>query len=602
MTLTKKFCYSLSCLFPMLLGAQPSVISTTPSSGQGFVQTFTLLYSDAGGYANITSEQVNFSAPLSGANACYVSVSGNSIGLVTDAGTDWTQSTLGTPGGFVQNSQCRVDAAASSVSGSGNNLTLTLAITFSSSFAGTKTIYMNDADSGGGTGWLTEGTWTVGSPTVPSAVSVAPSAGSGLTKTFSFVFSDTGGYGNLSYAQIIINSTLNGSQACFVSYFPSNNQIELAGDTSGWYNATLGSGGTLSNSQCTVDATASSLSVSGNNLTLNVAITFSMAFAGTKNIYMIAGDTNGLQSSWLTAGTWTVATPSVPSVISTTPSSGQGLAQTFTLAYADSGGYGNLASAQVNFSSPLSGASACYVGYDQVGHWIVLLDDAGVSWTPSVVLGTAGGFARNSQCTVDAGASSYSSSGNNLTVTLAITFTPSFAGTKTIWMNSGDKNGSGTAWLNEGSWTVASNVLVSVSPAGPVTLSQSQTQQFNASVSGTTNTAVTWSRNPAVGTISASGLYTAPATISAAQPVTVTATSAADGSRYANASINLTPVQPDFTIITTGANPVSINQGGAAGMGVTVSSIGGFTGQISLSAGGLPVVGGVSTNYNFYYP
>src|ERR1039458_4174458 len=76
-------------------------------------------------------------------------------------------------------------------------------------------------------------------------------------------------------------------------------------------------------------------------------------------------------------------------------------------------------------------------------------------------------------------------------------------------------------------------------PAAPLTASQ--TQQFVAAVSGLSNTAVNWSVSPAVGTVSSTGLYTAPASVSGAQTVTVKATSAADPTQSANASIALAP-------------------------------------------------------------
>jgi len=85
----------------------------------------------------------------------------------------------------------------------------------------------------------------------------------------------------------------------------------------------------------------------------------------------------------------------------------------------------------------------------------------------------------------------------------------------------------------------AAPVAVSVTPAA-TNLQASQTQQFNASVTGSSNTAVTWTLSPAVGTIS-NGLYTAPAFISSAQMVTVAATSAADPTKIANALVNLQP-------------------------------------------------------------
>jgi hypothetical protein len=192
MRLTVKSCsiaaaILLSLLTQGRLCATPGVVSATPSSGIGFTQTFALVYSSSGGFASLTNVQVNFSSPLSGANACYLAYvpAGNYISLVNDAGTAFGAGvTLGSSG-TAQNSQCSVSAATSTHSGLGNNLTVNLAITFSSPFAGTKTIYMNASDSSGGTNWLTEGTWTVGTPTVPSSVSVAPSSGTGLSQTFS---------------------------------------------------------------------------------------------------------------------------------------------------------------------------------------------------------------------------------------------------------------------------------------------------------------------------------------------------------------------------------------------------------------------------------
>ncbi len=60
-----------------------------------------------------------------------------------------------------------------------------------------------------------------------------------------------------------------------------------------------------------------------------------------------------------------------------------------------------------------------------------------------------------------------------------------------------------------------------------VSLAQGQSRQFTATVTGTANTAVTWSRTPAVGTISSTGLFTAPATVTTPQSITITATSVA---------------------------------------------------------------------------
>jgi|GEM_PF-762681 len=88
-------------------------------------------------------------------------------------------------------------------------------------------------------------------------------------------------------------------------------------------------------------------------------------------------------------------------------------------------------------------------------------------------------------------------------------------------------------------------ILVTISPAA-VTLAVNSTQQFSASVSGASNTAVTWSvngvtgGNSTVGTIAVSGLYTAPGAVPSPSTVTVTAMSQANASESASASVTIT--------------------------------------------------------------
>jgi len=72
------------------------------------------------------------------------------------------------------------------------------------------------------------------------------------------------------------------------------------------------------------------------------------------------------------------------------------------------------------------------------------------------------------------------------------------------------------------------------------------TKQFTATVTNTTNTAVTWyvnnlqGGNSALGTISTSGLYKAPNLTPLPLTVTVTAISKADPGKNASASVTLT--------------------------------------------------------------
>ena len=68
---------------------------------------------------------------------------------------------------------------------------------------------------------------------------------------------------------------------------------------------TPGVAGTAANSQCTLNAGTSSVMTKGNDLTLNVAVTFRGSFVGGKNVYLYAGGLRGQNGGWLEKGMWT---------------------------------------------------------------------------------------------------------------------------------------------------------------------------------------------------------------------------------------------------------------------------------------------------------
>ena len=95
------------------------------------------------------------------------------------------------------------------------------------------------------------------------------------------------------------------------------------------------------------------------------------------------------------------------------------------------------------------------------------------------------------------------------------------------------------------------NIKVSVSPAS-ATLFSKQKQQFTATVSGTSNTGVTWSAT--AGSVDASGLYVAPA-VNVQTSVVVTATSKADSSKSASAAATVEANSGPALTITTKSVP-----------------------------------------------
>ncbi len=89
--------------------------------------------------------------------------------------------------------------------------------------------------------------------------------------------------------------------------------------------------------------------------------------------------------------------------------------------------------------------------------------------------------------------------------------------------------------------TLMPTISISVSPS-TATLYGGQSQTFSATVTNTSNTAVTWSISPAgTGSIDSSGNYTAPTSVTTQLVVTVTVTSQADTTKSATATIYLLP-------------------------------------------------------------
>ena len=93
-----------------------------------------------------------------------------------------------------------------------------------------------------------------------------------------------------------------------------------------------------------------------------------------------------------------------------------------------------------------------------------------------------------------------------------------------------------------GSSTAPPSSLISVTvTASKSTVLIGQTVTFTATVTGTMNTAVTWSVSGGAsnGTISATGVYTAPATVPNPAKITVTATSQADSTKSGSATVTV---------------------------------------------------------------
>ncbi len=150
------------------------------------------------------------------------------------------------------------------------------------------------------------------------------------------------------------------------------------------------------------------------------------------------------------------------------------------------------------------------------------------------------------------------------------------------------------------------SIQVVVTP-NPGTVLLGETLAFTATVSNSTDTSVIWSVNsltgssPQAGTISADGVYTAPADLPPGGTVQVTATSHADSSKFASVDVTV------FSDITVSLSPgtVNVELGAAQAFHASISSNGKPDPTIrwSLSGSSCPnSCGSVGANGNYTAP
>ena len=124
-------------------------------------------------------------------------------------------------------------------------------------------------------------------------------------------------------------------------------------------------------------------------------------------------------------------------------------------------------------------------------------------------------------------------------------------------------------------------VAVAVTPS-TVTVPEGGSVNLAAAVTGTANTAVTWTVNgiaggsAAVGFITPAGTYTAPVPAPSPQTVTIRATSVASPSAFGQAAVTVAKPAPPVTVAVTPAT-ASVQAGSAQAFAAARATVDGLT-------------------------
>lgn len=385
----------------------------------------------------------------------------------------------------------------------------------------------------------------------PSGMAISPTSGSQLSQTFQLSVTDVHGASQINFVHLNFATSITDlTGGCYISVEPGSSVgdvVRVAMQGSGWSAAmpinVAGSTASIENSRCRVFASGSTVSGSGNTLTINLNIGFKPGFIASVNSYMQAYNQQTAYSDWVSVGAWTLTSnvaDSAPSLTWELPAAGSTVLGTVNIT-----GY-----ALDNSTQRENKVTSVEYQIDN-GSWIAATRTARADACPSAV-------SDRLDCTQNE------------------------AGFTAAWNTTAVSNGSHTVTVRatDGDYTphtttgTARTVTVNNPPAPVLSISPSlayvrqlynppataiEQQQFTAALSGNPPpTDVLWSisapspNNP--GTISTTGLYTT-ASYYYANPgvqVTVTGTRSSNPAQTASATVNL------VGLMTCGGTPTPV--------------------------------------------
>jgi hypothetical protein len=456
-------------------GVTPEAVSISPTSGTGLTQVFTVTYTDPNGVADIQTALLMVNPTINAANSCVVEYNRvtDRFRLLDDAGTGW--STTVPPGGIssLTNSNCTFTASGSAATVSGNTLTVAFRLTLTGANNTRNTYGLATDAANHNSGWMQLGTWTLGStpppppPSGPEVISLTPTAGSGLSGTFTGTFRHGGGptkhyHGYMLFLPLPNIVSFNAQGTCLVEYNRISNGMRLIDNAgTGWLGPLVGvpvtpSAAPLANNACTVNIAGTVITFAGNDMIMAVPVTFNAAnVTAVMGTFIQGHDVDDKWTDFRQFGNWTVpGAGNKPGafVTSATPTSGAGSTVTLTTSVGHTSGANNIGQVHIRMDSKIVGGTACHAVYFPGSNEVALVKDDNSGIVGPVSLGTA---VNTNRCSLPAGAGTRSLFGNNLTVTLTFTFNPAaFGGAKNVYVDVFDVQGGVSHWVQTGTWTV----------------------------------------------------------------------------------------------------------------------------------------------------
>ncbi|MEJ5296751.1 MAG: hypothetical protein WHZ52_01795 [Armatimonadota bacterium] len=417
-------------------------------------------YTDADGAGNLGTVYLLMNTTTSGANAIYLAYNlrENRLYLRNDANTAWLGGIAPGQPNTVENARVRLRCQTTTVSASGNTLTVNWSLEPLSATAGvTLKAYLKCFDRAGVTAnWAQKGTFSFGN--MPVGQSLTPATGNltpGVKHTLSAFYSDLDGTGTLANAYLLLNTSLSTAQGIYLAYNPVQNKLYVRNDAgTAWLGGVApGAAGTISNSSVRVYCAETTVSSTPEGLRVNWRVEPLNGLAGRScKAYLRAADASGLVGDWSERGALTISRRPVNDSVS--PQQAEfavGGRQTVTAEFSDGDGASNLATVYVLINTSQNGANAGYVSYQLAQNRLWLRNDANTAWLGGFAPGSSS-VIENTQFRLYCSESSVTVSGNTLTLRLSLEAKASMADrTCGVWLKCFDLQGLTADWTARGS-------------------------------------------------------------------------------------------------------------------------------------------------------
>jgi len=295
---------------------RPSLGTITPENGTSRADewvTITTTYSDRNGWRDLKNLQFALAThPLIGIDVQTIYVaSSNELYIKDDDG----KTNLGgkSPGdsGIIENSYFKLDPAQTSVSHSGDTVTIRWRLAFKKALAShTFDIYLRAYDHVSGVNWQKKGTWSIqNSP--PQLGSISPSNGSSKPKEWTIItttYSDPDGSQDLKNLQFALATHRFIGIDVHAIYVVSSNELYIK-DDDGRTNLggkRPGDSGIIENSYFKLNPTGTTVTHSGDTVTIRWRLAFKKVLNDhTFDTYLRAYDyTTGVD--WQKKGSWSI--------------------------------------------------------------------------------------------------------------------------------------------------------------------------------------------------------------------------------------------------------------------------------------------------------